>query len=379
MRPPCKWVMVAIGVAVVLGIVGLQAIYTTGRGDNDGVRAPATRPDEETDPRSRGRPHAHPYPEHGREARLPRGVIVKDSVKLSVRSDQHFDDYYGSVCKGQGDTDFPVSARKTMPGIPDTYFLVKTDSSSLSFIEFLAVQAIRVHQGENVRIRLYVQDSAFGGVSTGCWWSAALELINEVILVNVPSSVGGVPTSLAAHRSDFIRFKVLCEDGGVYLDFDAIVLKPLDDLLSNYSLCLAQEKSGGPRYNVAVMMASPGNCIICSMWNTMGYSYGHSGGSWAGHSVDLLTHACVSNADFPYMKLWHTDAFYFGNWNSLGVIFEPSTTVLDDSWVLHLWHKVSGGYYNGLTPENIEKGLSVATRALQPPYLAAKAKHVCDL
>ncbi|KAH3705864.1 hypothetical protein Pelo_19588 [Pelomyxa schiedti] len=134
-------------------------------------------------------------------------------------------------------------------------------------------------------------------------------------------------------KSDFVRFKILCEDGGVYLDFDSIVLKPLDDLLSNNSLCLAQEKSGGARYAVAVMLATPGNCIICGMWNTMGYSFNRSGGSWAGHSVDLLTHAGVANPNFPYLKILHTDAFYFGNWNSLGVIFDNSTTELPNSWV----------------------------------------------
>ncbi|KAH3745162.1 hypothetical protein Pelo_13436 [Pelomyxa schiedti] len=202
------------------------------------------------------------------QSRIPRGVITMDPVYVSVRSDQYFDVYYNTTCKGTAG-EFPVPEAKTKPGIPDTFFLIKTDPHSLSFIEYLAIQAIRLHQGENARIRLYVQDSAFPGIATGCWWSAALELINEVILVTIPSKAGDVVTSAPAHRSDFVRFKV---------------------------------------------------------------------------------------SQFRLLR----------NFRILGC-------------KLHLWHKVSGKYYAGLTPENIEKGLSVATRALRPPYLAAKARRVCDL
>lgn len=53
-----------------------------------------------------------------------------------------------------------------------------------------------------------------------------------------------------AFVSDYARFKILIEDGGIYLDTDVELLKPLDDLLDNHAF-MGFEKSGSEITGVA--------------------------------------------------------------------------------------------------------------------------------
>lgn len=72
---------------------------------------------------------------------------------------------------------------------------------------------------------------------TGHYWSlveALASIVDVPIKVSYmrrPTHVYGQPLSSVYHSSDIARIRVLMESGGIYLDTDMVLLKPLDHFL----------------------------------------------------------------------------------------------------------------------------------------------------
>jgi hypothetical protein len=60
------------------------------------------------------------------------------------------------------------------------------------------------------------------------YWRAAAGLC-RMIEVAAPTQIFGNPLTHHAHRTDVLRLQVLIEYGGIYLDLDSIVVRPLTD------------------------------------------------------------------------------------------------------------------------------------------------------
>ncbi len=65
-----------------------------------------------------------------------------------------------------------------------------------------------------------------------------------------------------AFVSDFVRTSVLLEEGGVYMDTDMLLVKPIDDLLSN-KFVIGEEEKG--RVNFAFFAAQKGTRLVQKM------------------------------------------------------------------------------------------------------------------
>lgn len=72
---------------------------------------------------------------------------------------------------------------------------------------------------------------------TGYYWSLVESLSNvakvpiKVSFMRRPTHVYGQLLSSVYHASDIARIQVLMESGGIYLDTDMVILKPLDEFL----------------------------------------------------------------------------------------------------------------------------------------------------
>ncbi len=66
----------------------------------------------------------------------------------------------------------------------------------------------------------------------GRWWTEVQPLVHPVVwdLSKFRHTSNGIPLHAYAHRADVVRLHALLEHGGIYLDLDALPLKPFDDL-----------------------------------------------------------------------------------------------------------------------------------------------------
>lgn len=87
------------------------------------------------------------------------------------------------------------------------------------------------------------------------------------------------------HKSDFIRLEQLIEHGGIYLDLDAIPLKSFDKLRRSGFDCIVARQAN---LDVGVgLLVTKKNTTM--MRDFLQKALQGFDGSWAGHSVGLLT------------------------------------------------------------------------------------------
>nr|KAG5700337.1 hypothetical protein BaRGS_029589 [Batillaria attramentaria] len=82
-------------------------------------------------------------------------------------------------------------------------------------------------------------------IPQGPYWAALLQLVPNLVHVQRKprSEILGRRIALVEHSADVARLEVLLEHGGMYLDIDQYVLRPLDDLRNN-SVVIATEDDG---------------------------------------------------------------------------------------------------------------------------------------
>ena len=164
--------------------------------------------------------------------------------------------------------------------IPRTVFFVKVDDKFL-FREWLAVMsAVKIIKANSVTV--------FSAKPlTGCWWKRTLSFIKHEIVPGRGwvTKLNGKEVKQLAHKSDFLRVEALYRLGGIYMDTDAIALKPFEPLLNNHNVILAKQPGGVS--NCGLMVARRHSCFMCSF---MKQGCKNFNGGWVTHSVETLMH-----------------------------------------------------------------------------------------
>lgn len=125
------------------------------------------------------------------------------------------------------------------PIIPNLVHYVVFDLVSIDFTTFLSMTSvIKIQQPDH----LWIHCNQI--IEENHYYSLIKALANltktKVSLhqFNPPTHVFGQPLSSVYHRSDVARIAILSEHGGIYLDTDMLVLKPLDKFL-HYEMVVA--------------------------------------------------------------------------------------------------------------------------------------------
>jgi len=131
-----------------------------------------------------------------------------------------------------------------------------------------------------------------------------------------------------AFVSDYLRFKILEEFGGIYLDTDMEVLKPLDDLLDSSFF------SGWDRRNkfvyAGIIGASPNNTYISSILD----KYDQIDNRSYPTSPEMMTLCYEKYYQKDQLKILPSKYFY------PLLDGEKSTTILlEDAYTNHLWYE----------------------------------------
>ena len=126
-----------------------------------------------------------------------------------------------------------------------------------------------------------------GFLPTGVWWDMfvgnATESNTTFLTLNIttPMTFAGKKLNWEAHKSDIVRIYAIQYFGGIYLDFDIIILSSFSPLLC-YDMVLGRQGNHGGLPN-ALMIAVP-NATFTNLWIDVYIKSFHSK-EWAHNSV----------------------------------------------------------------------------------------------
>jgi hypothetical protein len=164
---------------------------------------------------------------------------------------------------------------------------------------------------------------------------------NKVIIekLDVPEELNGHEIKYFQHKADICRVGILLREGGIYLDLDFILLKPLTDLMNN-KFVMGYERPNSSNYMCnAVIMTEADSPFIADWLNIYKKSWGESfipSSEWMGHSVIIPS---MLNKKYHYMtSIQNYDAFYPFLWDDFSILADnDNNQTYENSYGFHLW------------------------------------------
>ena len=184
------------------------------------------------------------------------------------------------------------------------------DELSFTFSNFLAVRAAHVHL-RPARLLFHYHHKP-----RGQWWPHARKLV-RLHRVRLVRSIFGHPLRHAAHRADILRLQLLIRHGGIYLDLDVIVLRPMAPLLNGAAFVIGREgdEAHGGFHGLcnAVLLAKP-NASFLVRWLEEYRTFGEGDGDpWSEHSVQRPVALAAAHPD--EVRVLPFSAFFWPDWD----------------------------------------------------------------
>lgn len=131
-----------------------------------------------------------------------------------------------SANNSQDDTSSLTSAAATSGGliVPHIFHMIRFDQPVVTFVEMLAIKSVLRLNPCAIVIHCNVHP-------WGRRWDAIKDDKRVVVhYEEPPADIFGVEPHWVQHKSDLARLRILREYGGVYLDNDCLMLRPIDHL-----------------------------------------------------------------------------------------------------------------------------------------------------
>lgn len=96
--------------------------------------------------------------------------------------------------------------------------------------------------------------------SNSPWWNEAIRL-PSVVVADAGKYTQNVDHKFVQHLSDYVRYRVLYEFGGMMIDFDTVSIKPLLPKLSGRDAVLIPD-GNNPKYQSACLLARPHSKLV---------------------------------------------------------------------------------------------------------------------
>ncbi|KAK6866304.1 hypothetical protein PG995_002832 [Apiospora arundinis] len=168
--------------------------------------------------------------------------------------------------------------------------------------------------------------------------------------VTAPTEANGHPILRVEHKSDFVRLEQLQRHGGVYLDWDVVVLRPLAPLLgAGFRAVVGRQFDAF--INNGILLAVPGarSAVVRVLDREARRVFD---GEWITHSVRLLTRVAGALAAVPGEVLimdfkafspfsWEQDSvnLLLGRHPGEAVLAEPTASLEGGERPYEIWEK----------------------------------------
>jgi len=212
-------------------------------------------------------------------------------------------------------------------------WLTQIGSRPFSYINALAVKAAARHHSKE-QIIMWCNEVPKNNPN----WYMVKNLF-EVRPVELPKEIGGIPLEHVQYKADVLRLQILQKHGGIYLDTDSLLLKPLTALVGP-EMVLARESPDS--LAMSPIICKP-NADFINVW-LQRIPAALEIGTWAYHAVNLPVdiakyHACDIRPQeefFPF-DLRHNYLFDHGR-------ADEHQKRLGDPYALHVYETYWAGY-----------------------------------
>lgn len=108
--------------------------------------------------------------------------------------------------------------------VPNIVHFVNFDSRDLSFLQVVSIKAVYQNHKPD---KIYIHCNCYS--FKGKYWNMVKNIsVIEVLYMEKPIYIFDKPLSSVYHASDIARLKILMKFGGIFLDTDTYVIKPLN-------------------------------------------------------------------------------------------------------------------------------------------------------
>lgn len=198
--------------------------------------------------------------------------------------------------------------------------------------------------------RIYIWNN---NLPSGEWWKFVLRVsdyLNIPIIskqFNPPYKISGTWIEFPAHKTDIVRLSVLHDYGGIYMDFDVVILKSLKPLMCKHEMVLGSESE--VKLNNGFILAKPGARFI-KLWINY-YLVQYDSFSWDYNSVCVPFNLWRLHRDWLHVE---QRTFHYPSWREGEIQYIFQSYMYYDwskNYVMHTWYR----YYNRvLNPERIK-------------------------
>lgn len=201
-----------------------------------------------------------------------------------------------------------------------------------SYVNYMAVRAAYEVQRPDV-IYMHCTEEPVGNPN----WEAIRPYVTLRKLDDI-THFEGKDIPWPQYKSDIARIRILLTEGGIYLDNDMILTKPIHELLGRSTVMSYESKTGHALSNAFI--ATPANSPFLKIWLERMASRINS--IWADHSVVLSAELAHAYPDL--VKTLPCSAFCPFYWDDQSVFYKPLSEVdLSNTYAIHLWDSLWSG------------------------------------
>ena len=178
----------------------------------------------------------------------------------------------------------------------------------------------------------------YDAVSTppsGVWWQFARQSVAHLLPVPYqrPTSIYNRTLLVPEHQSDVVRLTVLEDFGGLYVDLDVIVVRPLDSLL-NYDVSMGAETP--LMLGSGFILATRTNATFIRLWR-QAYADNFDDSDWNRHSVYVPMELAQQQPNLVHVEWFSINR---PNWNERHWLYTTGKLWdWSENYAVHLWYR----------------------------------------
>jgi hypothetical protein len=266
-----------------------------------------------------------------------KSVILEKSVLKNQNSYTEFRDSLSSIHKVY------QSCFK-----PSFHFVWVKGYRTYSIIQYLAVRAA-LDMNPGYKLLIYNDEEPVNNE----WWELTKRYAT-VLRIKPPKIINGKTIPYAQHIADIMRICIIYEFGGIYIDADLLMVKPLEILLSSVQketdLVMCKE-TDNKIWNGFIATKEPRNCFLERWIKEYETKYGDEIGGcwWAGLSVETPMRLYKESENDLHLVDTH-NFLPFGFYDDTIYREDWSEGVYNSSFGLHLWE--TEAEKRGVLPKN---------------------------
>jgi len=170
---------------------------------------------------------------------------------------------------------------------------------------------------------------------TGAWWQFARQSVAHLLPVPYqrPTSVYNRTLAVPEHQSDVVRLSVLQQFGGLYVDLDVIIIRPLHPLLS-YDVVMGAETP--LMLGSGFILVNRINATFIRLWR-QAYSDNFDDSDWNRHSAYVPMELAQQHPNLVHVEWFSINR---PNWNERQWLYTTGKLWdWSENYAVHLWYR----------------------------------------